>query len=164
MLVFLCKFLLILDFLIDRNVANGKKDTTNPVENTCLLCICQAITSCNPLEKCEPDDKRYGPCYITEEYWKDAGGKGEDFKICVNNFDCTNKTIQRYIEINSVDCNNNGRLECGDYFLIHSYGKDDCYHSYIEETPSWLRFLECYLNQVSNPRDVLENLIFNRNV
>lgn len=111
----LCTLVIVLAVLFSKCL---QRDLDTPIENTCLLCFCQALSDCNYEEKCEiiDDFSHCGPFHLTRKYWIEGEKNGRDFESCAFDLSCTNKTIQAYMKKHSLDCNNNGLLECGDYF------------------------------------------------
>ncbi|XP_067141404.1 lysozyme-like [Centruroides vittatus] len=143
------------------------------IEQVCLDCLCQTYVSCGDKPGCfvGSDNVKYcGPYDITKPYWIDGGrlrvddddddddDEDKSFEKCSVNKDCADKTIRRYMNRYKTDCNSNGNFDCSDVYKIHKIGFTGCVKTDIETTEKWLRFLECYLNNSTDPRRALNSI------
>jgi gas vesicle protein len=96
------------------------------VSSTCLRCLCEGSTSnCDKNAGC--DSYGFcGPFRISQKYWEEAGSFEGDFKKCVNEYNCAEKTVKSYMEKYGKDCDGDGDTDCMDFALIHHKGKDGC--------------------------------------
>ncbi|XP_055319149.1 lysozyme 3-like [Sitodiplosis mosellana] len=104
-----------------------------PVTQTCLGCICEAISNCNRTAICNGDV--CGLFRLTWGYWSDAGKPtiaGESptaesaYANCANDPFCAASAVQGYMQRFGQDCNGDGRIDCYDHALIHYRGGYGC--------------------------------------
>ncbi|XP_055642625.1 lysozyme 2-like [Toxorhynchites rutilus septentrionalis] len=106
------------------------------LNSTCFRCICEASTGCSNRLQCEHG--YCGPFSISRAYWIDAGKvvKEQDdsnrwgaYEDCANEYDCATNIITQYMEKYGKDCNNDGRVDCVDYAMLHINGGPTCHMS-----------------------------------
>ncbi|KYB26179.1 lysozyme [Tribolium castaneum] len=104
-----------------------------PVTQQCLGCICEAISSCDTSGSCAGDV--CGPFRITWAYWSDAGkptvgGESPEavtaYSNCARDTYCSALAVQGYMHKFQQDCNNDGKIDCDDFALIHKLGGYGC--------------------------------------
>lgn len=107
---------------------SNAKSAEIPLTPKCLSCICHANTNCDSNIKCVLNEF-CGPYLISLKYWIEAGKPGGEYKSCVFNSSCAEKTVQSYMAKNLVDCNRDGFIDCDDYVAIHQLGPKHCQSS-----------------------------------
>nr|CAD7458735.1 unnamed protein product [Timema tahoe] len=99
------------------------------VDDLCLGCLCEAMSDCNRTFSCVGDD--CGLFMITKPYWEDAGrhviakdnsSSPGAFQRCVVDPFCAAATVESYMKTYSKDCNENGAVDCEDFFALHFLG------------------------------------------
>nr|QPG92858.1 lysi [Lasioderma serricorne] len=104
-----------------------------PVTQSCLGCICEAISGCNTTVTCAGDV--CGPFRITWPYWADGGKPTVNqespdsqtaFRNCVTDVYCAALTVQGYMNKYQQDCNGDGKIDCDDFATIHKLGGYGC--------------------------------------
>ncbi|XP_075211176.1 lysozyme-like [Lycorma delicatula] len=107
--------------------------------DTCIKCICGAITNCNQNLGCENDV--CGAFRITQMYWLDAGQpvigtddpqSDESFARCATDQACAEITVRNYLTKYITDCNGDGVIDCYDYAKLHRFGPSNCTNT-VEE-------------------------------
>lgn len=93
---------------------------TRSVDVNCLQCLCQASTGCDLDKQCVGSN--CGPYLISWPYWADAGRLGNDYVSCALNPQCAEATVKAYMDKFRRDCNNDGKIDCEDYAIIHKFG------------------------------------------
>ncbi|XP_075211177.1 lysozyme-like [Lycorma delicatula] len=105
----------------------------NATIDSCLRCICNAVSNCNQKVGCESGV--CGPFRITEQYWLDAAkpiigtddpNSNESYVDCTTNLKCAKTTVRNYVTKYSKDCNGDGVIDCYDYAKIHLLGPNSC--------------------------------------
>ncbi|RZB39669.1 uncharacterized protein BDFB_012479, partial [Asbolus verrucosus] len=104
-----------------------------PVNQQCLGCICEAISSCDTSNQCAGDV--CGPFRITWAYWADAGKptvnnespeSSTAYANCARDTYCSALAVQGYMHKFQQDCNNDGKIDCDDFAAIHKFGGYGC--------------------------------------
>ncbi|VVC30740.1 EF-Hand 1, calcium-binding site,Destabilase [Cinara cedri] len=107
--------------------------TKKQITESCLGCICEAISSCDLNQTCSGDV--CGPFRITWAYWSDSGSpvlQGESpqdqlaYPRCTNDPTCAKKATINYLTRFAQDCNGDGIIDCLDYASIHKLGGYGC--------------------------------------
>ncbi|XP_055856064.1 uncharacterized protein LOC129919234 [Episyrphus balteatus] len=114
-------------------VKSGEASEEDLVDDTCLGCICDAISNCNVTTTC--NSKACGLFRITWIYWADMGkmtvnGESPDsptaFVNCVSDPYCATRSVQKYMRTYKQDCNGDGKIDCYDFASIHVLGGRGC--------------------------------------
>ncbi|KAI5740323.1 hypothetical protein M8J76_002734 [Diaphorina citri] len=107
--------------------------STQPVDQICLGCICHGMSLCNQTIGCNGDT--CGAFKITWAYWSDAGkptisgidpNSQEAYSRCTNDAVCSGKTVENYMIKFAQDCDADGQIDCRDYAAIHRLGGYGC--------------------------------------
>ncbi|XP_031622100.1 lysozyme-like [Contarinia nasturtii] len=105
----------------------------SPVTQTCLGCICEAISGCNRTAICTGEV--CGLFRLTWGYWADSGKPtiaGESptsetaYANCANDAYCAASAVQGYMTRFGQDCNGDGKINCYDHAAIHYKGGYGC--------------------------------------
>ncbi|XP_063904459.1 lysozyme-like [Zophobas morio] len=104
-----------------------------PVNQQCLGCICEAISSCDTSDGCSGNV--CGPFRITWAYWADAGKPtvnnespeaASAYANCARDTYCSALAVQGYMNKFQQDCNGDGKIDCDDFVTIHKLGGYGC--------------------------------------
>ncbi|EDS32730.1 lysozyme i-1 [Culex quinquefasciatus] len=104
------------------------------LNDTCFRCICEASTGCSNRMQC--GQGYCGPFSISRAYWIDSGkvvqpqddpNRFGAYEECANQYDCSTNIITQYMEKYGKDCNNDGRVDCVDYAMLHINGGPTCH-------------------------------------
>ncbi|KAH8308727.1 hypothetical protein KR059_001084 [Drosophila kikkawai] len=108
-------------------------ETQQPITETCLVCMCQALSGCNDTAVCV--NGACGIFRITWDQWVDSGRftiEGDSpltdssFTNCANDPICAANTLQSYMVKYGQDCNDDETEDCYDYGAIHYMGPFNC--------------------------------------
>ncbi|XP_057665005.1 lysozyme-like [Diorhabda carinulata] len=131
------------------SILQGVVSQDLPVTQVCLGCICEAISRCNTSSVCSGDV--CGPFRITWGYWADSGkptlkGKSPNdpdaYSSCAGDTYCAALSVQGYMKKFQQDCNNDGKIDCDDFALIHTHGGYGCKGNILPE-PFGERYQQC---------------------
>ncbi|XP_026287603.2 loricrin-like [Frankliniella occidentalis] len=113
-----------------------------PVSSSCLSCICNALTGCDPLAGCSGGG--CGAFKLSPAYWRDCGSPGQTYEYCTRDFACSSSCARTYLTKYAQDCNGDGSVDCGDYARIHRLGAFGCsgaldepYRSYVDSCSAY---------------------------
>ncbi|XP_002063643.3 lysozyme 2 [Drosophila willistoni] len=104
-----------------------------PITETCLICMCEALSGCNATAVCV--NGACGIFRITWDQWVDSGRlvvegdtalSDDAFPNCANNPRCAADTLQSYMVKYGQDCNDDQQENCLDYGAIHYMGPFNC--------------------------------------
>jgi hypothetical protein len=97
--------------------------------DSCLNCICQIESGCNPNIGCIMDvgSLSCGPYQIKNPYWIDCGSIGGDWQTCANDMACASQCVRNYMARYGTYCAANPT--CQDYSRIHNGGPLGCQSS-----------------------------------
>ncbi|KAH8421009.1 hypothetical protein KR222_002772, partial [Zaprionus bogoriensis] len=104
-----------------------------PITETCLVCMCEALSGCNATAICV--NGACGIFRLTRDQWADSGRlvvEGDSplsetsFTNCANDPICAADSLQNYMVKYGQDCNNDQREDCYDYNAIHYMGPFNC--------------------------------------
>lgn len=97
-----------------------KKNVT--ISQSCLDCICtstQLSTSCSDKSGCFVNsfgEFVCGPYQINRFFWLNSGiqnnGEPDAFEKCASDRICSSRIIESYINKYSIDCNQDGLIDC----------------------------------------------------
>ncbi|KAH8253315.1 hypothetical protein KR032_004779 [Drosophila birchii] len=108
-------------------------ETQKPITETCLVCMCQALSGCNDTAVCV--NGACGIFRITWDQWVDSGRftipgdsplTDSSFTNCANDPICAANTLQSYMVKYGQDCNDDETEDCYDYGAIHYMGPFNC--------------------------------------
>ncbi|TDG49108.1 hypothetical protein AWZ03_004408 [Drosophila navojoa] len=127
------KNLLCLSIILVVGVAGAKAEQKRPITETCLVCMCEALSGCNATAVCV--NGACGIFRLTWDQWVDSGRLtvgGEppqsenSFTNCANDPYCSADTLQNYMVKYGQDCNGDEQVDCYDYGAIHYMGPFNC--------------------------------------
>ncbi|EDW60182.1 lysozyme [Drosophila virilis] len=127
------KNLLYLCLLLTVGVAWTKAETQRPITETCLVCMCEALSGCNGTAVCV--NGACGLFRLTWDQWVDSGRltipgdsplSDSSFTNCANDPHCAADTLQHYMVKYGQDCNGDEHEDCYDYGAIHYMGPFNC--------------------------------------
>ncbi|XP_017049519.1 lysozyme [Drosophila ficusphila] len=104
-----------------------------PITETCLVCMCEALSGCNATAVCV--NGACGIFRLTWDQWVDSGRitipgdsplTDSSFTNCANDPYCAADTLQSYMTKYGQDCNDDEKEDCYDYGAIHYMGPFNC--------------------------------------
>ncbi|CAM1322023.1 Uncharacterised protein g7965 [Pycnogonum litorale] len=124
------------------------------VDINCLYCMCVGSSDCKSVRCHRPNEGGYycGPYQITYAYWNDSGKPVIDsdhpsapqaFIRCLEDFQCSSRTIIGYMNKWARDCDGDDRITCDDYARIHKAGPFGCRGKWSVQTQYWSKYREC---------------------
>ncbi|XP_022230245.1 lysozyme [Drosophila obscura] len=125
--------LLALNVGIGMGMGQVQAESPKPITETCLLCMCEALSGCNATAVCV--NGACGIFRITWDQWVDAGRltvtgdtpiSDSAFTNCANDPHCGADTLQHYMVKYGQDCNDDQQEDCYDYGAIHYMGPFNC--------------------------------------
>ncbi|CAH1377256.1 hypothetical protein MTP99_018669 [Tenebrio molitor] len=126
--------------------------TTNisyPVTPKCLSCMCEAMSSCDTNGSCTGNV--CGLFKITWGYWVEGGKHTVNNESsesafahthCTVDTYCSLLTVQGYMQNFQQDCNDDKKIDCDDFLIIHYVGGYGCQGGKLPED-KWMKYLQC---------------------
>ncbi|KAM8712275.1 hypothetical protein ACLKA7_012747 [Drosophila subpalustris] len=114
-------------------VAMADSANKKPITESCLGCMCEALSGCNATAICV--NGACGIFRLTWDQWVDSGRltlpgdsplSENSFTNCANDPYCAADTLQSYMVKYGQDCNNDQKENCFDYNAIHYMGPFNC--------------------------------------
>ncbi|KAI1304085.1 Lysozyme [Halotydeus destructor] len=137
---------LVANFRRGRLLATTEKPKVE-ISSECLACICEASSQCNPDTGCSLSQNGAqvcGPYQFDRNYWSASGSGSADFERCALDQDCAEDAVRSYTAKNTLDCNDDGNIDCLDFAAIHRAGPKACNSQWLIDSTYWSDFQNCY--------------------